>query len=287
MTLFLSKLYTMNVSLIRSSLAALCVTAAFSVKAQGDLLITPKRLVFDGTKRAEEINLANIGKDTATYNISFVQFRMDEKGNFVPIADDDTTQRFAHKNLRFFPRTVTLAPNEAQSVKVQLIKTNELSAGEYRSHLFFKNVLETRALGDEQKTAAQDSGISVALKPVFGISIATIIRVGETHVTGSFSKTAFGASSQNADPFINFTINRSGNISLYGDVIVKYISPDNKITEVGLMKGLAVYTPNTYRNVMLPLKKIPGIDYSTGKLLLEYTDPATRNTSICKTEMEL
>lgn len=274
-------------TLLRSSLTALLLLAAVTLKAQGDLLITPKRLVFDGTKRAEEINLANIGKDTATYTISFVQFKMDEKGVFTPISEDDTTQRFANKNLRFFPRTVTLAPNEAQSVKVQLIKANELTAGEYRSHLFFKNVPDNSALGEERRTAAKDSGISVNLKPVFGISIATIIRIGETNVSASMSGAKFTAAAKTVDPYVSFTINRSGNISLYGDVNVQYIGADNKPTEVALMKGLAVYTPNTFRIVQLPLKKLPGIDYSKGKLVIEYTDPAAKNASLCKAEITL
>lgn len=277
----------MILSFLKSTLTALSIITAFSASAQGDLLITPKRLVFDGTKRAEEINLANIGKDTATYNISFVQFKMDDKGIFVPVSENDTTQRFAHKNLRFFPRTVTLAPNEAQSVKVQLIKANELEAGEYRSHLFFKNVLNNTALGEDKTTAAKDSGISVSLKPVFGISIATIIRVGETKVTGSISDVQLGATTENADPYISFTLNRSGNISLYGDVNVQYVSTDNKKTEVGLMKGLAVYLPNAIRKVQVPLKKMAGVDYKHGKLLISYTDPANRNTGICQAEITL
>lgn len=274
-------------TMLRSCLTALLLLAACISKAQGDLLITPKRLVFDGTKRAEEINLANIGKDTATYTISFVQFKMDEKGIFTPVAEDDTTQRFAHKNLRFFPRTVTLAPNEAQSVKVQLIKANELSEGEYRSHLFFKNVLDNSALGDERKQTGKDSGISVNLKPVFGISIATIIRVGATNVSGTIAEPRFVAATPATEPVVNFTLNRSGNISLYGDVNVQYIAADNKQTEVALMKGVAVYTPNMMRKIQLPLKKMAGVDYSKGKLLINYTDPAARNASISRVEIQL
>ena len=278
----------MTVRFLRSSLTALILWfAATTTYAQGDLLITPKRLVFDGTKRSEEINLANIGKDTATYNISFVQFKMDENGIFTSVTDDDTTQKFAHKNLRFFPRTVTLAPNEAQSVKVQLIKAGDLAPGEYRSHLFFKNVFNNTALGEDQKTSAKDSGISVSLKPVFGISIATIIRVGETNVTGSFSNPKFTAGNAEKEPMLNFTVNRTGNISLYGDVQVKYIGADNKVTTVALMKGLAVYTPNAFRNVQLPVKNLPGVDYSKGRLLIEFTDPAAKNAIICKTEIDI
>lgn len=266
-------------------LTALFLTAT-TCFAQGDLLITPKRLVFDGSKRAEEINLANIGKDTATYNISFVQFKMDDNGVFTPVSEDDTTLRFANKNLRFFPRTVTLAPNEAQTVKVQLIKSNELSEGEYRSHLFFKNVLTTTALGEE-KPASKDSGISVSLKPVFGISIATIIRVGATRVEGSLSDVRFSNGAVAAEPMVNFTLNRKGNISLYGDIQVNYVSTDNITTQVGVMKGLAVYTPNAFRNVQLLLKKTPTTDYNQGKLILTYTDPAAKNQVIARSEISL
>ncbi|RYY68728.1 MAG: molecular chaperone [Chitinophagaceae bacterium] len=254
-------------------------------KAQGDLLITPKRLVFDGTKRAEEINLANIGKDTTTYNISFVQYRMNENGVFIPVSEEDSTMKFASKNLRFFPRTVTLAPNEAQTVKVQLIRASELAPGEYRSHLSFKNVFNSAALGEEGKPASKDQGISVNIKPVFGISIATIIRVGESSVTGSLSQTKFVPGTASTDPYISFNLNRAGNISLYGDIHVQFVGADNKATEVALMKGLAVYLPNAYRTVQIPLKKIPGIDYASGKLLIDYTDPSAKNTSICKTEI--
>ncbi|RYY43450.1 MAG: molecular chaperone [Chitinophagaceae bacterium] len=267
-------------------LVAICfLVCSLVAKAQGDLLITPKRLVFDGTKRSEEVNLANIGKDTTTYSISFVQYKMDEKGLFTAISSEDTSLKFADKNLRFFPRTVTLAPNEAQTIKVQLIKANELAPGEYRSHLFFKNVLNTTALGEEAKPGTPAQGISVSIKPVFGISIATIIRIGETNVTGSLSNVKFTPATPTTDPYLQFSINRSGNISLYGDISVQYVDANNKSTEVALMKGVAVYTPNAFRLVKLPLKQIQGMNYNSGKLVVVFSDPAARNSTICKTEL--
>ncbi len=264
----------MSAIFLRYSLTSVLLLIAGFTQAQGDLLITPKRLVFDGSKRVEEINLANIGKDTATYSISFTQFKMDDNGNFIQTGDEDSTQKFAHKNLRFFPRTVTLAPNEAQSIKVQLIKANELSAGEYRSHLFFKNMLTTAALGDEKNAASKDSGISVNLKPSFGISIATIIRVGEVNVTGNITDAVFIPATTQVGASVSFTINRSGNISLYGDLKLTHISTDNIRTDVGIIKGLAVYTPNAFRKLRMPVNKAALVDYKTGKLLIEYLDQA-------------
>ncbi len=99
-------------------------------------MIYPKRVVLDESKRSELLNLANTGNDSATFVISFLQIRMKEDGTFEKITQPDSAQRFADKNLRFFPRSVTLAPKEAQTVKIQIIKTNELMPGEYRSHLY-------------------------------------------------------------------------------------------------------------------------------------------------------
>ena len=131
------------------SILALTFMIPFNTIAQGNLLITPRRVVFDGSKRTITLNLANIGNDTATYSISLVQIRMTKEGAFETITEPDPGQKFADKNLRFFPRSVTLPPNEAQVVKVQLIKASKLSPGEYRSHFYFRSVPKVNPLGEE------------------------------------------------------------------------------------------------------------------------------------------
>ena len=121
-------------------------SAARSV-AQGNLLITPRRVVFEGPKRTQDLNLANTGIDTAKYNVSVINYRMREDGSFEEITVPDAGQNFADKNFRFFPRTVTLAPNEGQVVKMQLTKTETLSPGEYRSHVYFRAVPKQNCFG--------------------------------------------------------------------------------------------------------------------------------------------
>ena len=111
-------------------------------------------------------------------HISVVQIRMKEDGGFETITEPDAGQQFADKIIRFFPRSVTLGPNEAQAVKVQLIKTSELAPGEYRSHFYFRAIPKSKPLGEEE-TVSDTSTISVKLTPVFGITIPVIVRVGE------------------------------------------------------------------------------------------------------------
>ena len=50
--------------------------------AQGNLLITPRRVVFEGNKRTFDLSLANTGQDTAIYAISVIQIKMTDEGGF-------------------------------------------------------------------------------------------------------------------------------------------------------------------------------------------------------------
>jgi hypothetical protein len=236
--------------------------------AQGDLMLFPKRIVFEGSKKSQEINLANSGKDTARYILSVVQIRMKEDGSFENITEPDPGQNFADKYFRIFPRNVVLPPNEAQTVKIQLTNTGELQPGEYRSHLYVRAEEEKRPLGEEE-TPADSKSISVKLKAIFGISIPVIIRSGNNTSSVSISDVAF-LKEKEAPASLKFTFNRKGNMSVYGDVAVDYISPEGKIVRVGTANGLSVYTPTTKRNFNLPLSNLPGVDYHKGSLQVTY-----------------
>ena len=55
--------------MIISAMALLIVAASTKIMAQGNLLLTPRRVVFEGAKKSMDLNLANTGKDTARYVI--------------------------------------------------------------------------------------------------------------------------------------------------------------------------------------------------------------------------
>jgi len=250
------------------------LTALFPVigSAQGDLLITPRRVVFEGSKRSVDLNLANTGRDTAIYSISLVQIRMKEDGGFEAITEPDPGQRFADKFIRYFPRTVTLGPNEAQVVKVQLTRTGELQDGEYRSHFYFRATRNNIPLGNEDKSVDTTS-ISVRITPVFGITIPVIVRKGVSTSGVTLSDLKFNLINE-SEPVINFVFNRTGNMSVFGDIAVDHISSQGKIIRVGIANGVAVYTPNTLRKFQLNLNKVQGVDFNTGTLRVIYSAPS-------------
>jgi len=244
----------------------------FDAAAQGNLLVTPKRVVFEGSKRSLDLNLANTGNDTATYAISLIQIRMKEDGGFETIKEPDPDQRFADRFVRYFPRSVTLGPNEAQVVKMQLIRSNELVAGEYRSHFYFRAVPSVKPLG-EKEAVKDTTSFSVKLTPIFGITIPVIIRVGESSAKVSISDLALDITNETS-PRLKLVFNRTGNMSFYGDLTVDHISVQGIVTRVGIANGLAVYTPNTMRRFQFNLNKVEGVNFRSGKLRVTYSAPS-------------
>jgi len=239
-----------------------------TAKAQGDLFVNPKRIVFEGQKRSEEISLANTGNDTARYIISFVQIRMTSNGEFEQITQPDSGQYFADKYLRIFPRTVTLAPRETQIIKVQTYQKESLQAGEYRSHLYFRAVPKQKPAGEPIQQ--EDSrNLSIKLTAVFGITIPTIIRVGDNNTQVSLSDIKL-ETAKGTKPTVSLTINRTGNMSVYGDININHITPSGQTTRVGFIKGISLYTPGKSRIIKVVLSDA-GAELKSGQLEVSYT----------------
>ena len=253
--------------------------------AQGDIMVTPHRLVFDGSKRSEVLTIANPGQDTARYVVSLIQYRMTEDGSFEQITEPDSGQRFADPFIRFFPRNVILGPNEAQTVKVQLSKTSQLQEGEYRSHFYFRAVPDEKPLGEDE--AVVDSTITIQLQAIFGITIPVIIRKGES--TAKVEITNSSLEMINNDlPVLSLTFEREGNMSVYGNITVEHEGLDGIRTQVGLVRGMAVYTPNRIRHFRLQLNKELGVNYTQGKLYIEYeVQSDARDAKLAETEVVL
>ncbi|MFV8282227.1 molecular chaperone [Christiangramia marina] len=234
-------------------------------KAQGDLMIMPKRVVFDGNQRSQEVNLVNTGTDTASYAISFIQYKMKEAGGFVEITEPEEGQFFADKNLRYYPRRVRLAPNEAQTVKLQITKSSELENREYRSHLYFRAIEKQTALGSDEAQNNQN-GISLNIKTVFGISIPVIIKVGTSTTKIELTNLALNRDTHK----LSMDLDRSGNMSTYGNLRVMHHSEVGDPVLVGQVKGIAVYAPNPKRRFSFELQDTEQIDLSKGSLHIIY-----------------
>lgn len=271
--------------LLYLGLVALVLMSAEPALSQGNILTLPRRVVFEGNKRTQELTVANTGRDTSKYVVSVVQLRMKEDGSVEEITEPDSGQLFADKYFRFFPRTVTLPPGQSQVIKMQLNKTANLAPGEYRSHIYFRAIKDEAPLGE---LGARDStAVTISLVPVFGITIPAIIRVGNltSDVTITDTQTEM---TNDTTPRLRMVLNRKGGASVYGDIQVNHVAPDGTKTKAALVKGVAVYTPNTVRRFHCNLDTKAGINYKTGKLSITYsTADDVKAATIAETELIL
>lgn len=251
------------------------ISIAVSVLAQGpgDLLVTPTRIVFEGNKKNEVLTLVNRGNDSAIYEIVVVQYRMTKDGTLEQIETPDPGQLFATELIRFFPRRVTLAPKEAQNVRLQLRLSADLATGEYRSHLYFRAVPKDQALAPSSAdTSIGQQEFSVKLTALFGVSIPIIVRNGTLEASVSLNNVKLQQENpQSFSPSLAVTFNRTGTQSVYGDISVKFVSATGIETIVGSLNGVSVYTPNNERTLRMPLTIPEGLTLKNGMLKVEYT----------------
>jgi hypothetical protein len=246
-------------------LLMLTLVAGIHANSQSDLLITPFRVVFENGKNIEELTVANTGKDTARYTISFLQYKMLSTGKLEKIDFAEDSILFADKYLRVFPKTVTLAPNEAQMVRLQLKSPPDLAPAEYRSHLYFRSIVdETPDMGTETDSTA----IGFKLLPVYGITIPVIVRVGQSMV--KVSTTNVRISDVNGLKQVDCKIERYGNVSTFGQIEVEHTSETGVKTLIGKVNGVAVYTPIHSRDISIPLRIPETVDITKGALALKY-----------------
>lgn len=271
----------MNIRMVSLFSLVVAIAAAVSIEAHaqgpGDLLVTPPRLVFEDSKTYGVLTLVNRGRDTATYQISLVQYRMKTDGEMERIVEPDSGQRFATDLVRFFPRQITIAPGDAQNVRVQRWNGGreagaggQPDSGEYRSHLFFRSVPRQKPL---QPTAADSSTreFSVQLSAVYGVTVPTIVRIGRPTAIATISDLTAEQIGDSAAR-VSLKINRSGSASTYGDIIVTLRGADGSERRLTAMHGIAVYVPNAERSIRSILPVPRGTMHPGDLLRVEYED---------------
>jgi hypothetical protein len=84
------------------------------------------------------------------------------------------------------------------------------------------------------------------------------------------------------------TFNRTGNMSVYGDIEVNHISPQGKTTQVGIVRAVAVYTPLSERVFQMNLENNKGVNFKSGKLEVVYVSSGdVKPVKLAKAELIL
>jgi hypothetical protein len=228
-------------------LLAALVVAALSGPAAAELMIAPTRVVLAGTERSAELILVNKGSEQTAYRIDVENRRMRTDGALESAADTRPGELFAAEMIRFSPRRVVLEPGARQSLRVSVTPPAGLAPGEYRSHLRLMSAPTSAGAATLGAPDANDGAVSIQLIAVRSITIPVIIRIGTLDATASVDSAAL---SSDGESMLVVKLTRSGARSTYGDLRLTINGEANPVYSV---RGIAIYTPNTDRDVLLPL----------------------------------
>ncbi len=255
-------------------------TVLMHAYTQGSVSVSPTRIMLNEDESTNTITLTNTGTDSAFYEVSFVEFKMNNEGRLEKCPPNDSSIQIASPYLQVYPREIDLAPNETQTIMVRYRTNPNLRQGEYRSHIYFRVI-------DKSNTSniqTQQSGFKIT--PLIGITIPAILRLGNTYTTATIQN--LNCSKQpDSTLWANFDIIRTGNASLYGDAEVIYSPVFGTEYLIGHLKGIAAYTNISVRKVTIRLTQPEGIIFRSGHFIARYTDPNNRKRILAEQKIKV
>lgn len=255
-------------------LAGLAAAITIPAPAAAELLVAPTRVVLTPEARSSELVLVNRGSETAAFRISIENRRMRDDGSLEDAGEARPGDQFAADKLRFSPRQLVLEPGARQVVRVMATAPGDLQAGEYRSHLRLMSAPISAGTSQAEGDAPADNSLSIELVAIRSITIPVILRVGGLEASVSMDSAAMATENPNQ---LVVRLTRSGSRSTYGDI---RLIPEGEKEPAWLIRGVAIYTPNTERDVIIPLPPEVRAKLAGKRVRIDYTstdagDPAS------------
>lgn len=236
--------------------------------------ITPRRVVFEGTKRTEAVYVFNQGNEAITVDVSLVDNVMLPSGEIVPLdalaekgpaaAATAAKLHSAREMILATPTRLALPPGKGKTIRLRA-DTPAAGAGEFRTHLKVATLPSADiGLTAEQAAAAGRGEMVMRVQALFGITIPLIVRSGGTSATAAFGPisldheklpAADGAPARNV-AVLAMPLRRTGTASVYGNIEVHSGASRNG-EMVGLVRGIAVYPELDERMVRIRLTREP------------------------------
>lgn len=222
------------------------ILLSFFTSVQANLLVTPKRIVFDERDRTHQVVLINASTQARSYRLEWAEQQQLDGGAYRLLKDEETIGRKkASDIMRFSPRQVRLGPGERQVVKILARRGANMAPGEYRSHLLFS------ALPPENKATNEAiDGMKMELNVLVSYSIPVILNVNYKTPQILIADVTVNEQPEKENKFADIIVklNKSGNYFTYGKVKA-YFKAENQdsFKEVALLNGVSIYgEANTY-----------------------------------------
>ncbi len=253
--------------------AALVAALAAPVPAAAELLVAPTRVVLTPETRSSELVLVNKGSETAAFRIAIENRRMREDGSLEDAPTAQEGELFADDKLRYSPRQLVLEPGARQVVRIMASAPQGLAPGEYRSHLRLMSAPVSAGTASLAGESSADNSLAIELVAIRSLTIPVILRVGALDASVTMDSAALRPE---APDQLVIRLTRSGTRSTYGDVS---FTPEGAKEPAWLVRGVAIYAPNTARNVIVPLPPEVRSQLAGKRVRIDYTstdaaDPA-------------
>lgn len=267
----IAKMNKVSVLLILASLF-LSFAQIGNLQAQGVLFSEYRLILKDQT--ITSLQVCNPTTETLTFNLSFINKRMDENGATHEMADTMSAEYTLKQYLRIYPRTIRLDPDKCQEVQIQLKAPSGLPDGEYRSYLHFL------PLHNEKIEDTTEKATGVKLDIIFRVGAAIPIiyrkntRVDEVRIDSvSLSPVKTGGA------MLGFIVRRTGTQSTYGRFLVEGISNGANVTLMDA-PGSAVFTEMDFKRLKFPIstEKLDRSADGKVRLKISYVDAENKST---------
>lgn len=263
------------------TLCSLLTLLCAHVATAQNVAVLPGRIVLDGSTRTATAFVTNHGDAEGTFRVSLSYWRMDELGQLVE-ADSlaATSDNFAGPVVRYSPRRMVIPPGSSQTLRLMVRRPPGLEATdwEYHAHLSIQSVPAVPNLKEVADPEIPIEEDAVVTRPIVSVEtlVPVIVRIGRPDAKLEVTRTSLIAGAE--QPTVRVEIARLGQSSVYGDMIVDYVSADGIRTRLIDSGGVAIYTDIPRRLLDVDFARWPHLDPHAGKLEIDYrTDKRTSN----------
>lgn len=206
------------------------ILSTFPLLAFAQTQVFPTRLTLTEEAPSSYLNLKNATDKPQKYKIEMTQYQMTKNGLMVKA---DTKNNPLVDTLKFSPKTVEVAPNEKQVVRVMATSFDDLTDGDYYIYLHF--IPESAS----SPTNAPKSQFSLQAK--IAVAIPIVVRHGTAKVEGKLSDLK-SLSSKDGNLNVTFKLSNPTKYFLTGDLEVIGVT-DKGETSLSKTIGLTSYIP--------------------------------------------
>lgn len=220
----------------------------FANTVKANLSISPFYVLFDANSpnRSDVVRVTNTSNEEKSYRIKLINYQQNEDGSYKEISEALAGNPFATPYIGYAPHETTLAPRQAQTIRIQRKAMAAAKDGEYVSHLLIQEM--PAKFGTEIKS--KNNEIKIDIRALYGVTIPIIIDKGNLNSSGKVTQAKVVNSNKN--PYAEVMVKRSGNQSFWGTLVVK----EGK-EEIGRINNFKIFLSTPQRLIKIPLYKQP------------------------------